>query len=229
VTRDELAAKQKAGRRPRSPATSLSEVLARLEPLVMAQTEPSPTDAHERELWQRVERLNALKPAVTARGKRLLLASKLEDTKFVQAARAWLQDPHPVLVLSGTVGRGKTLAAAEAALRRDGSAYVRARVAERYSAAKFGDEAREWERLVRCRGVLIFDDVGRERDSAEITAALSDVLDDRRGARDRTIICTNLTQKLFEERYNDERLLSRMHESALWIKDHGPDMRRIKK
>jgi DNA replication protein DnaC len=163
---------------------------------------------------------------ITASDVELLVEDKLQDTKCLQSVRAWLGAARtkPWLVLSGTVGRGKTMAAAWVLTKHNGL-YVGARELERVFAARYGDEVEGQRTYTDCGG-LVIDDVGRERDADGMSAALLDLVDYRRGQRQSTILITNFSRKQFSERYPDERLQSRLSECALWIADAGPDLRR---
>lgn len=139
------------------------------------------------------------------------LDSEPSDTPALKAVKAI--DGAWVLVLTGGVGTGKTLAAAFAlreAYRNDPQRG--GWVGERIPAARwissprasrepqFGDEAQareaEW---IRCR-LLVIDDVGAEFASAPWAACLAAVLDARWDNRRRTILTSNLSVSELRER-----------------------------
>lgn len=179
---------------------------------------------------RRLSRIRACRIPITASDERMLIDDALTETRCLRAVREWLEssDPRPWLFLSGTVGRGKTVAASWALIRgNNGSGYISGRELERVFTARYGDEIKTQESVLNAP-TLVVDDIGRERDAASMTAALLDVVDYRRSAHDRTIAITNLTRQQFNERYADERLVSRLSECALWITDKGEDLRRRK-
>lgn len=150
------------------------------------------------------------------------------DTKFIRDVHAWMLDEHakPVLILSGTVGRGKTYAAAWALAHRTG-AYVPANEFVRVFSARFGDDREKQERLLH-QPLLVIDDVGREgrANHEQMLASLVEVVDARRSINRRTIIVTNEDRRHFADRYGDERLISRLAQSGLFRSDSGEDYRR---
>jgi DNA replication protein DnaC len=168
------------------------------------------------------KRLDALKLPITSADELALLDGALKDTKTLGFVRSWLTGTKPWLTLCGSVGRGKTMAAAWALLERGGR-YVTAREIERVFAARYGDELDLQEKLLSV-GLLVIDDVGRERDAEGMSSALLEVIDQRRKGQ-RTIAITNLDKSAFLERYADHRLQSRLSESGAWGVDGGTDMR----
>lgn len=181
----------------------------------------------ERDREQLKDRIRALKLPITAADEARLVVGTLEETTFLRHVRTWLDTERPWIVLSGPVGRGKTLAAGEALAReRRKSCYLGARELERIFTARYGDEIDLQRKLIECRGIVVIDDVGRERDAEGMAAALLDLVDARRGRGQKSIAITNLSATQFQARYPDERLWSRIVECAAWVIDRGPDMRR---
>lgn len=150
------------------------------------------------------------------------------DTKFIRDVHSWMLDHQgrPVLVLSGTVGRGKTYAAAWALAHADGS-YVPANEFVRIFSARFGDDRVEQSRLMQ-QSLLVIDDIGREgrANQEAMLSALVEVVDARRSSKRRTILITNEDRRRFVERYGDERLVSRLAQSGVFRSDSGGDYRR---
>jgi chromosomal replication initiation ATPase DnaA len=170
--------------------------------------------------------LDRLNLPITATDQRLLLDGKLDPkVKALEAVASWLPSPVPWLMLLGSTGRGKTLAAGWALVQRGGR-YVGARELERVATARYGDEAELFSKLLETR-LLVVDDIGRERDAGNMTAALLDLVDERRKRGQKTIAIANIAKAAFLELYADERLLSRLNEPgiAAWIADTGPDLR----
>jgi hypothetical protein len=155
-----------------------------------------------------------------------VIAGNIDDTPALTAVHDWAtdQDSPPWLVISGTVGRGKTLACV-AAVAVLGGVFVRARELSRAFSAKFGDDH---ELQLRCfsSGFLVIDDLGRETDHVAMQGYLEDLLDERPNRRHRTVITTNLDAKQFAATYPDERLRSRLFQLARFVSDSGPDLRR---
>jgi DNA replication protein DnaC len=150
----------------------------------------------------------------------------LKSTSALDGVKAWLSDPKSpsVLVLSGPTGCGKTVAMAYALAETGGRWMTCAQLARR-SAAHFGDEAEDYERMLRAR-VLFVDDVGTERMSAEhVASMLVELLEKRQSLR--TLLTTNLSGSDFAKRYRDERLMSRI-QRVEWLSAKGEDLRRAK-
>jgi DNA replication protein DnaC len=181
------------------------------------------------ERYARAAALDRLNIPLTAADADLLLANKLDmRLKSIAKVAEWLPSPVPWMLLLGSTGRGKTLAAAWALLR-NGGRYVGARELERLATARYGDEAETFAALLATR-MLVVDDIGRERDAGHMTAALLDLVDERRKRGQKTIAISNVAKAAFLKAYADERLLSRLAEPgiAAWVSDAGDDLRRAK-
>jgi DNA replication protein DnaC len=170
----------------------------------------------------------AKKLPITDGDMRAIVFDQLGETEPLAAVRAWLLTDVPVLVLGGTVGRGKTVAACWAVVTKGGR-YMRSRAFERLFAHRYGEEEQaEQERVMRA-GLVVVDDIGGREDSAEgLQSYLLDLVDERRHARTRTILITNQPRKKFEELYPDPRLHSRLRQSATWAVTRGDDLRGAK-
>jgi DNA replication protein DnaC len=157
-----------------------------------------------------------------------VLAGRYEETAPLIAVREWLQNPNdtPILVLAGYVGRGKTVAAAWALCQRPGY-YFRARSFERLFAHRYGDEHLDKQARVLGAGLVVVDDLGGREDTVEACASyLLDLVDERRTSRTRTLLITNQPQPLFYGLYKDDRLKSRLGQSARWAAAiKGQDLR----
>ncbi|HMI92627.1 MAG TPA: ATP-binding protein [Polyangiales bacterium] len=179
--------------------------------------------------YDRRRRLDSFKLPLTAKDADLLLADALDmHLKSIVAVSSWLASNVPWILLLGSTGRGKTLAAAWA-LMQHGGRYVGARELERLATARYGDEAETFTELLATR-TLVVDDIGRERDVGHMTAVLLDLVDERRKRGQKTIAISNVAKAAFLKTYADERLLSRLSEPGIasWVSDAGTDLRRAK-
>jgi DNA replication protein DnaC len=183
----------------------------------------------QQRLFKRKSQIDTLNLPITAADHHRLLHGTLDrSVKSFAAVEAWLATDVPWLLLTGSVGRGKTVAAGWALVER-GGAYVGARELERVATARYGDESEKFAGLLE-KYTLAVDDIGRERDAGHMTAALLDLLDERRKRGQKTIAISNVSKGDFLRTYRDERLLSRLLEPgiAMWVSDHGDDLRKAK-
>lgn len=155
-----------------------------------------------------------------------LVDGTLSSTRALQVTSGWLNGPRSVLVLLGTPGTGKTVAAAHAGLTRLARGplvYVREAVLARWS--MFARYDREWAQATSC-ATLIVDELGTAgaRDVEAARGALLRVVDDRMGRGRRTVLVGNLTVDDLGRRY-DVRLLDRLQEVGFLTEVKGPSMR----
>lgn len=130
----------------------------------------------------------------------------LAPTRALHLVKLWMPSPRPALVLlSKEPGLGKTTAAA----------WALARSAGRYAAAQDLCELRsdrrgraEFERVIR-GGLLVIDELGRERDAEEAHETFQAIIDVRQRSARRTLILGNLGLKELVARY-DKRTLDRL-------------------
>lgn len=159
------------------------------------------------------------------------------DPKFAPLVAArdwWAKKTHPWIVLSGGTGIGKTVAAADVLLDHHGS-YEWISVDEfvRYFQATWGPE-RAMQDRIKATQLLIIEDLGKEQaEPKAVIGALLEMLDCRLSvSRTPTIITTNMVadggDKIdgFKQRYNEQRLLSRMRQYVRWVALVGKDQRR---
>lgn len=186
-------------------------------------------DAEHLEMVRRAARdmrfghLRKAEPPITDDDLRRLGLDDLDTTPHLAAVQRWWQGDKAVLVLMGTVGMGKTVAACWA-LGRLGGVFLRATDMWRPFQAF---DPREQQRVLSCR-VLVLDDLGREKDPAKSVEWLESIVDGRRSNGRRTIITTNLDPKGLRARYPDERLWSRLGQCFEWAAETGPDLRKGK-
>ena len=183
-----------------------------------------PTSAKPRMILRR-EHVQRLGLPVTDQDVEALALDELDTTRALVQAQKWHSGPGSLLVMSGTPGIGKTVAAALLLLEHGGR-YVRALDVARLFLAQFGDEIGQRQKLVECTGLLVVDDIGTERSVEAMQVALFELLDARRRDGRRSLWITNLARAAFEQRYGDPRLLSRLAQSALWFVQAGDDLRR---
>jgi DNA replication protein DnaC len=156
-----------------------------------------------------------------------IVAGTLKPTKARDVIAGWHDlRSSPLLLLTGSTGRGKTIGAMELLSNR-GGLYAGAREFARVSKSTWSDDVLKLERWMQC-ALLVVDDLGRESDAADMAAALLDVIDMRPSLRKRTILITNFDKAAFLARYPDERLRSRLAQFATFVADKGDDMRRMK-
>jgi DNA replication protein DnaC len=163
--------------------------------------------------------------------KGLVLKGDLGDWHAVQATRGWLanRDGKSCLVLAGTTGVGKTVAAADA-LASEGGLLVSANEFVIAFSAMFGHEAEARERMLKAR-LLVIDDVGTEDDHGRMTSALVALLSKRASAQwSPTIMTTNMSVNEFAKRYDSDRLKSRCSQLMNWVQlKDKQDLRRRKR
>lgn len=155
-----------------------------------------------------------------------------KPTKSLTAAKRWMASDSvpPVLILSGSTGCGKSVAAAWAFTQASHSCIWSTRAAFLQAfVGYFGEAVERQQRMLGCR-FLVIDDVGTELDDERMQSALVDMFDARKRSPDRTrtIITTNLNEAQWHARYADPRLASRMRESSAFVTDTGPDLRGAK-
>lgn len=141
---------------------------------------------------------------------------------------AWFRDPHraPVLVVSGSIGIGKTVALAQLCAEYTAKFYSADQLSRLFTSNYSEHEAKR-ERS-RNAQLLLVDDVGSEFERDKMIHTLLDVLEARQSAADTpTVITTNLTRKAFAEAYANGRVLSRMRR-ARWVSFSGEDRRKPK-
>ncbi len=175
-------------------------------------------------LEARRKRIHESRPAIAAADVDRIIADDMADTKSLGVVRRWLKTAgKPFLLLTGTVGVGKTVAASWALAQRDGE-YMRAPAMVGIFAAYFGAEVEEKKRLCRVP-LLVVDEIGTERDAERMQSTLFEIIDERRWHGQRTIFVSNLSGKDFDERYHDQRLQSRWKECAIVVNDASDDLR----
>ena len=165
-----------------------------------------------------------------------------KDTPSLEAARGFVPSEHTFLLLLGSAGAGKSVAAAWALaeavrpifterpynaaewfMRR--GLFVRASAAARTGASDFDREDRErFEDWCSTR-FLVLDDLGTERAWDGWLSRLDELIDRRYGDKLRTVITSNLDGKTFKERYG-ERISDRIRHDGQIVIAGAESMRR---
>lgn len=214
----------------------LQNAMARLGELVVDDAKAAEVEAVQREaaaLERRIRRAAVLEReriSLDASVQRaLLFDTTLQPTRALQAVQQWVADPRApaILVLSGTVGCGKTVAAAWALLQREHSCLWRSAAAVTRAFMRCF-ETDDQDRICACN-FLVIDDVGASaHEPQQLTAALVEIAERRKDKR--TIITTNLSRKAFGESYNDQRLRSRFANGRMaWVGGSDADLRGVVK
>lgn len=244
----EADARIAAMRKREEPATGPDPLKALLESIAK---QPQPTEAElaERERVYQEERRVREEREAAARAKadrsqrmwriadmpidRAMVAKVVDgdiaNTPAMDAVRKWVDarkanTGKPTLVLLGGAGTGKTLAAAWAIAHcRDGH-YTRIRDIANLYRAGFGDDAKDFVRLLES-DLLVIDELTTERDADLGRAALHEVIDERQHKDRPTILIANRTAAELRERY-DARTIDRLREGAVVVALSGKSMRK---
>jgi DNA replication protein DnaC len=144
------------------------------------------------------------------------------DTPAMRLGSTHLASKKTVLVLAGSVGCGKTTAAAWIALNAGGSSpgFIRAASLERRG--RYDKRLDPW---LESRSSLVIDDLGDEVVHDVFRSLLDEVCDMFYADGRRLVITTNLLEKGFVERYG-QRLASRLSEVGSWASCGNRDLRR---
>lgn len=212
-------------------ASSLRELLARLEPTIVNDSAANEREAGMRELEGRITRRDRLEteavPLDPSAHKAIVEGgARLASTPSLEAVKRWLgaSNAKPLLVISGGTGCGKSVSAAYAVAHSPtGGRWRTAAAVCRVFGAQYGDLLSD-QAVMRGTGLLVIDDIGTELHGDRMGAALVELLEYRRTRR--TLVTTNLDKRAFAARYPDERLISRMRAYSSWVNDKGSDMRK---
>ena len=194
---------------------------ARLERYRAEQEAEDAAEEVRRQREERRDRLNGsgVASVLTDQMLNAVFRDELESTRMLVHARCWLGGRRPVLVLLGTVGRGKTVAAA-ACLVEAGGKYLRARALAKLWASGYREDRDRCEALLSTRELVVIDDVGTE----PVSEALDELIDARQSRRRRLVLISNLSMGQLRERLG-ERAVSRLAANAEVIADAGDDLR----
>ena len=154
-----------------------------------------------------------------------------DETEAVQAVRAFMASDRTLLVISGGVGTGKTIAgcvALEVAFQSDGKGPTGTflKAIDLVRAGSFNTDF--WSQVAKVP-VLVVDDLGTEPldDKGWIIANIHALLDSRYDHCLKTIFTTNLPADKFKARYGCDggRLIDRLREVGTFISLAGSSMR----
>ncbi|AKF06066.1 ATP-binding protein [Sandaracinus amylolyticus] len=147
----------------------------------------------------------------------------LDDVAALKWVRMWLakRGARSLVVLCGTTGVGKTVAASDAIASTEGSRYVKAKRLVGLASAQFGEERKYFVELCRAP-LLVIDEIGLEKTEAGAREALCETIDERQGRR--TLVIGNLAEDEVRARL-DVRTLSRIDEIGAFIDVKGEDLR----
>lgn len=143
---------------------------------------------------------------------------------------AWCKKPHSLLI-HGPAGRGKThftYCLVREAIRLYGLYNIRWTKSKALDDAilqafnQYGDTSYTIKQYIE-PGILFIDDFGVDRSSERTERDYYQLIDSRWENMMPTVITTNLTPELIEEKYG-ARIFSRLKDSK-WIRFEGPDLR----
>ena len=154
--------------------------------------------------------------------------ARLNDaTKSCKQVKKFLEGDEVFLLLTGSIGIGKTYACYAGIIEREeGGVYHKA---VRLSQLLFTDK-RKTIQDIEDTGLLVLDDIGTEiiTDKQWFDSILGSLIDYRYEWMRKTIITTNLTVTDFSKRYG-ERITSRLSESGSAREFIGKDIRKSEK
>jgi DNA replication protein DnaC len=175
----------------------------------------------------------------------LELARGLLQTPALIAARAWRRSESPLVVLAGTVGTGKSLAAAWAlwdwwcstTSTNNVTGYQWRHKGRCWIAAPHLARLQRWHKDVvalESAPMLVLDDLGVEASTDSSADILQSLVTTRFADQLPTVITTNLDGQTFRQRYG-ERIVDRVRQCGLdengnsrwWIRCAGESLRGV--
>lgn len=188
--------------------------------------------------YRRRERVHALDAPLRPRDVEMLLRRELDESEPLAVVKAWargLRDGSapPFLILSGSAGVGKTLAACcwltHAPAGQERGVYVRMRDLAESFTADYGEPSDAWRKAMRTPW-LVVDEMSHERTERQLNRGRDVVFEllDRRGTgRHATILISNETVDGLIRRYgeNDQRMAGRLRADALAVEFTGESLR----
>lgn len=174
--------------------------------------------AEARERW-----MNMFRHDVSAKVLAEVFDGGLREEPPMLAARKWWSTTAPMLILCGTPGTGKTIAAVSLVCDHGGEIVRAVDLARRID---------PWESEIK-RGVrelsigsrlCVLDDLGTEMDTARFKEALFRFVDARLTRDTRTIITANMPKADIRKAYGD-RIADRLNGVAIALEFNGPSLR----
>lgn len=161
-------------------------------------------------------------------GQRSITATDaIEECDAMKAAREWMSTGGGTLLLAGSPGTGKTVAATWCVREvcQGGEVGYFRRATEIARLSSFDSGAEEIDRLRDC-ALLVVDDLGSENMTGHARGLLFEILDHRHESYLRTVITTNLKRAEIREKLGD-RLIDRVIQAgkAVWLE--GVSKRRL--
>lgn len=157
-----------------------------------------------------------------ARAIDIALADGGASSVAIEKMREWDHKEHNVIVLSGSAGTGKTVAAAWWRTKNTSMRFVRAATFAASSRYSQDDRADTYGARALC-----LDDLGAEYLDVKgsFLVDLDELIDTFYGDRKPLIITTNLDDKGFKARYGT-RVEDRIRECGKWVRIPGASMRK---
>lgn len=175
------------------------------------------------------DRFDASGIAITSEDKAAVMSGRVQSTTALSSVKAWLLankrgkcDPR-FLVLLGSVGVGKTVAAAWALWELSGTYCVPDQLRDLLHPARRRDESEPMPRTI-AGNLFVLDDLGTETDP-RFGAALFELVNGRMRDGCLTIITGNLTREQARQRY-DKRVVDRLNHSGRVMEIGGASMRK---
>jgi hypothetical protein len=183
-----------------------------------------PLDGHERRIESAIDALR------TKHAARVVIETPgMVALRAVLRARARRRLDVPYVMLLGSVGAGKTLAASHGIASIDGGAYMRASTLRDLASSYHRDDRAELRRF-HDAPVAVVDEVGIDpkdaRANDRLGRALDEVIDARQGARRITVVCGNV-KPAEVAKLLDARSVSRMRDRTKWVQCADSDLRRL--
>lgn len=161
----------------------------------------------------------------------MMIAGKLKKTESMGVVSRYLKieaPEKPMLILSGSVGSGKTVAATWAIAQRHGGFFVHAPDLHRVTHPTWTEKENGARAINVESSMIVLDDLGTESDPKEArwADAFLKFMDARSGGQ-RTVITTNLPAGELLSRYGD-RVADRLQASASIVECRGVESMRSK-
>lgn len=189
--------------------------------------------AEERERVRdlKIEAVRRSGTTLPAHAVRRMIAGKLRRTESLEAVAQYLridEPERPMIILSGSIGSGKTVAATWAIAQRHGGFFVHAPDLHRVTSPTWTERENGARTVNIGSSMIVLDDLGTESDPREArwADAFLTFVDARCGGQ-KTIITTNLPATELLSRYGD-RVADRLQAYASIVECRGVQSMRSK-